>query len=153
MLVQVEAESFPDPAFARQGLAGTVDDKQQVGAPAAGVTEAGREVRDGTVEEVPEKGRPDGSPALGKGRLGHRRATEVAKEVVQRHGGGLADQLEDEGDSARKGQRAGADEVSLRIVDVSRALLRGEIGKGAQEGQVAVQGVGHTPKFGSRLMP
>ena len=67
-------------------------------------------------------------------------------------GGGLTDQLQDEGHRATEGQRTAADEMPVRLVDVQRALCLGEVRKGAQQCQITVKGVGHSPKIGSRLM-
>ena len=74
------------------------------------------------------------------------------EEVVQFDGGGLADQLQDKGHGATKGQRAGLEEVSVGLVDILRSSLFCEVGEAAQERRRAVQGVGHPPKLGSRLM-
>ena len=153
MLVLVEAKGTTDPVLAGQGLAGAVHGKEQVGSPAAGVTKAGVKVGDRAVEEIAEKGRPDGAAALRKGGLSDRSPAEVAKEVVEFDGSGLADELQDKGYGAPKGQRTVPDEVPVRLIDVLRALLLSEVGEAAQERKKAGQGVGHSPKIRSRLMP
>ena len=74
------------------------------------------------------------------------------EEVVQFDSGGLGDQLQGKGHGTKRGQRGGADEVSLGLVDILRSSLFCEVGEAAQERRKAVQGVGHPPIFGSRLM-
>ena len=117
------------------------------------MAKAGVKFGDRAVEEIAEKGRPDGAGALGKGGLSDRGPAEEAEEVVQFDGGGLADQLQDEGHGATKDQRTGANEVLVGLIDVLNILLSGKVRKGAQEGEKASQGVGHSPKIGSRLIP
>ena len=148
----VKAEGATDPVFAVQGLAGAVHGEEQVGAPAAGVAEAGIKIRDKAVEEIAEKGRPDSAATLRKGGLSDRSPAEKAKEVVQFDGGGLADQLQDESHGATKGQRAGANEVPVGLIDVQRTLCLGEVRKSAQQCQITVKGLGHSSKIESRLM-
>ena len=80
MLVLVEAKGTTNPVLAGQGLAGAVHGKEQVGAPAKGVTKAGVKVGDRAVEEIAEKGRPDGAAALRKGGLSDRGPAKVAKK-------------------------------------------------------------------------
>ena len=94
------------------------------------MTEAIVKVGDRAVEEIAEKGRPDGAAALRKGTLSDRIPAEVA-EVVQFDGGGLTDQLQDESHGATKGQRAGANEVPVGLIDLQCALCLGEVRKGA----------------------
>ena len=117
------------------------------------MTKAGVKVGDRAVEEIAEKSRPDGAAALRKGGLSDRNPAEEAKKVVQFDSSGLAHQLQNEGHGATKGQRAGANEVPVGLIDVLGTLLRGKVRKDAQEGEKAGQGVGHSPKIGSRLMP
>ena len=117
------------------------------------MAKAGVKFGDRAVEEIAEKGRPDGAGALGKGGLSDRGPAKVAEEVVQFDGGGLADQLQDEGYGATKGQRAGANEVPVGLIDVQRALCLGKVRKSTQQCQITVNVVGHSPKIGKRLMP
>ena len=67
-------------------------------------------------------------------------------------GGGLADQLQVEGNSTMKGQRTAANEVPVGLGDVLPALCLGRIREGAQQCQIALEGVGDSSKTGSRLM-
>ena len=110
-------------------------------------------VGDRAVEKIAEKGRPDGSASLRKGGFGNRGPAEVAKEVVQLHRGGLTYQLQNEGDGTAKGQRTAANELPVGLIDVQRTLCLSEVRKSAQQCQIAMEGVGHSPKIGSRLMP
>ena len=126
--------------------------KSSVGAPVTGVTEAVVKFGDQAVEEMARTGRPDGAAALRKGGLIDRRPAEVAEEVLQLHGGGLAHQLQDEGYGAAKDQRAAADEVTMRLIDVLRASYLDEIQKSAQLCLIAIEGVGDSLKIGSNLM-
>ena len=117
------------------------------------MTKAGVKVGDRVVEIIAEKGRLDGPAAVCEGGLSDRGPAKVAEEVVEFDGGGLTDQLQDEGHGATKGQRAGANEVPVGLIDVQRALCLSEVRKSAHQCQITVKGVGHSPKIGSRLMP
>ena len=96
---------------------------------------------------------PDGAVTQRNGGFGERSPAEKVDVVVQFEGGRLADQLQDEGHGATKDQRTGANEVLVGLIDVLNILLSGKVRKGAQEGEKASQGVGHSPKIGSRLIP
>ena len=116
------------------------------------MTKAGVKVGDRAVEEIAEKGRPDGPAALCKGGLSDRSTAKVAEEVVELHSGGLAHQLQDEGHGATKGQRAGANEVPMGLIDVLGTLLRIRSGKTRKRERKRVR-AWVIPKIGSRLMP
>ena len=139
MLVLVKAEGTTDSVLAGQGLAGAIHGEEQVGAPAAGMRKAGVKVGDREVEKIAEEGLPDG-------------LAEEDKEAMEFDRGRLAVQLQDEGNNATKGQRTAANEVPVELLDVLRALCLGRIREGAQQCQIAMEGVGHYSKTGSRLM-